>query len=104
MKDIRKAYRNRAMAVHPDKNKDGRAQEAFILVEESASILSDNFLRQQYDKQHQLARKEKLQSQMALVSGVLNSVKGTVGGILKAMRVVLGPFATPVIILGLLMA
>ena len=104
MKDIRKAYRTRAMAVHPDKNKDGRAQEAFILVEESASTLSDNHLRQEYDKQLQLSRREKRQSQMQLVSGVLNSVQSTIAGIWKATRVLLGPFATPVIILGLLMA
>ena len=104
MKDIRKAYRNRAMAVHPDKNRDGRAQEAFILVEESASILSDNLLRQQYDKQLALSRRLKRDSQMQLVSGVLNSLKSSLLGFLKAIRVLLGPFATPVIILGLLMA
>ena len=104
MKDIRKAYRNRAMAVHPDKNKDGRAQEAFIIVEESASILSDNSLRQKYDEEQRSFRLERRQGQMALVNGALLSVQDTLFGVLKAIQMVLGPFATPVIILGLLMA
>ncbi len=103
MKDIRKAYRTRAMAVHPDKNKDGRAQEAFIAVEESASILSDNFLREQYDKELRLSQKEKRQSQLKLVAGFVNYVRSTVIGVFKASQMVLGPFATPVIIICLLL-
>ena len=104
MKDIRKAYRQRAMVVHPDKNKDGRAQEAFIAVEESASILSDNTLREQYDKELQLYRRERWQSQLELVSGFVNTFYSTLVGMLKALRMILGPFATPVIIIGLLIA
>lgn len=104
MKDIRKAYRTRAMAVHPDKNKDGRAQEAFIVVEESASILSDSKLREQYDEAHRLTTIERRHSQMAFVRGFLSSIQDTIKGLLTALKIVLGPFATPVIILGLLMA
>lgn len=39
------------MAVHPDKNRDGRANEAFIAVENSASILTDKQSSKEYDQQ-----------------------------------------------------
>lgn len=104
MKDIRKAYRTRAMAVHPDKNKDGRAQEAFIVVEETASILSDQVLREQYDRHFCAVRRERRQAQLAMVSEVTDTVWGTTKGVLKAVHTMLGPFATPVIIIGALIA
>ncbi|OEU08798.1 heat shock protein DnaJ, partial [Fragilariopsis cylindrus CCMP1102] len=49
-RDIRKQFRTRAMQIHPDKNNDGRAQEAFIAVENAASILSDKQQRNIYDE------------------------------------------------------
>lgn len=104
MKDIRRAYRTRAMLVHPDKNKDGRAQQAFIAVEETASILSDHTLRAEYDRHRQAVRRERRQVQLALVSEVTETVVGTTMGTLKAAHRLLGPFATPVIILGALIA
>jgi hypothetical protein len=39
---IQEAYRILAMAVHPDKNRDGRAEEACIAVENSAFILTEH--------------------------------------------------------------
>ena len=104
MKDIRRAYRTRAMLVHPDKNKDGRAQQAFIAVEETASILSDHTLRAEYDRHRQAVRRERRQVQLAMVSEVTETVVGTTMGTLKAAHRLLGPFATPVIILGALIA
>lgn len=104
MKDIRKAYRNRAMSVHPDKNKDGHAQKAFIVVEETASILSDQSRREEYDQEIKTIRWERRQVQIELVSGVTDSIWKTTRGILKAAHTVLGPFATPVIIIGALIA
>ena len=104
MKDIRRAYRTRAMRVHPDKNKDGRAQQAFIAVEETASILSDQNLRAEYDRHRQAVRRERRQVQLALMSEVTETVLGTTMGTLKAAHKLLGPFATPVIILGALIA
>jgi hypothetical protein len=38
-KDIKRAYRIRAMLVHPDKNRDGRAQEAFLLHATNITLL-----------------------------------------------------------------
>lgn len=103
MKDIRRAYRNRAMTVHPDKNRDGRAQEAFIEVENAVSILSDNQLREEYDEDQRLRRLEQREGQLDLVLDSLASAQSMALGTLKAIRALLGPFATPVFILGFLL-
>ncbi|KAL7513962.1 hypothetical protein ACHAWX_000788, partial [Stephanocyclus meneghinianus] len=49
-KEIKRVYRNLARTVHPDKNKDGRAEEAFHAIEASAAILTDEKKRKEYDK------------------------------------------------------
>jgi hypothetical protein len=102
-KAIRKAYRKLAMTVHPDKNLDGRATEAFIAVENSASILTDETQRIEYDdmvreiwrERRELARKKAIES----VDGTLHIF----GQIVQVFRRVLGPFAFPVFILGCLL-
>lgn len=101
---IKRAYRSRAVAVHPDKNRDGRANEAFYAVENAASVLSDEKTRQEYDE---AVRRRRLQ-QRQMVSGKAGYVTGLV---LRSMRKgfavfrsVLGPFAFPVLILGSLIA
>jgi len=97
--DIKRAYRNRAMAVHPDKNRDGRAPLAFFAVEESAALLADPQTRQAYDLHRQQvaqARKERSKERVGMVVG---SVQSVVGGFFKGVHKVLGPFAKPVLIL-----
>jgi DnaJ-class molecular chaperone len=91
------------MAVHPDKNRDGRAQEAFIAVENAASILSDEGLRAEYDKQVRSSTMERRQGAKELVINTASSVLQMVVKVLKAIHAVLGPFATPVIIIGALL-
>jgi hypothetical protein len=98
-KDIRKAYRNRAMLVHPDKNRDGRAVEAFIAVENAASILADERLRVEYDEEARLSRLERRKESKNLVFKTVSTVQGVVGKVLRAIHAVLGPFATPVLII-----
>jgi hypothetical protein len=102
-KAIKKAYRKLAMTVHPDKNLDGRATEAFIAVENSASILTDETNRIEYDdmvreiwrERRELARKKAIES----VDGTMRFF----GQIVQVFRRVLGPFALPVFILGCLL-
>lgn len=48
---IRKAYRKKALEVHPDKNKIGNAEESFREVVVSYHVLSDTQLKTEYDKQ-----------------------------------------------------
>jgi len=104
IKDIRKAYRIRAMSVHPDKNRDGRAQEAFIIVEETASILSNQGMREEYDSHWKTARQERRKVQIAMVTDMTDTVLGTTMKTCQTIYTLLGPFAMPVIILGALIA
>jgi hypothetical protein len=102
-KDIRKGYRNRAMSVHPDKNRDGRAQEAFIAVEHSAAILADVHLRAEYDEEAKRSRVERRHESKALAFNAISAAQQVIGKFLKAIHTILGPFATPVIIIGALL-
>jgi hypothetical protein len=102
-KDIRKAFRNRALSAHPDKNRDGKAQEAFIAVEAAASVLSDERLRAEYDEEVKLVTAKRRHESKRIVVGVIDTVRGFVGKIIFVFRSVLGPFATPVIIIGALL-
>ena len=54
-KEIKKAYRKKAMLLHPDKYKGPKeeAEEKFKELNEAYSVLSDEKKRQQYDHQRQ---------------------------------------------------
>jgi curved DNA-binding protein CbpA len=99
---IRKAYRARAIAVHPDKNRDGRANEAFIAVEASASILADEKLRGDYDEKQRLARIQRRKANSKMVGDALEAGIGAMRRAIHVFQSVLGPFAFPVFILGAL--
>jgi len=47
--DIKKAYKKKALELHPDRNKDSGAIEQFKKVTEAYKILSDTKSRQKYD-------------------------------------------------------
>jgi hypothetical protein len=97
-KDIRKAFRTRTKQIHPDKNRDGRAKEAFIAVENAASILSDETSRKQYDKQLLLAREERHTNTNAIFVHSWTTVRH----VFRAILAILGPFAAPAIVIGVL--
>ncbi|GFH57331.1 hypothetical protein CTEN210_13807 [Chaetoceros tenuissimus] len=89
--EVKRAYRTRAREVHPDKNRDGRANEAFDALERSASLLMDPSKKKKYDMI--LAHQRKV---------VLGKAFDTLENGWKAVRTVfklLGPFATPIAIL-----
>ena len=95
---IKRAYRERARAVHPDKCRDGRAVEAFRAVEQAATILLDSSTRAAYDAQ--LA--ERRRAQRARLRQYLRVGGEQMGRILRRVQSVfqlLGPFALPVSIL-----
>lgn len=103
-KDIRRQFRTMSKLVHPDKNKDGRASEAFIAVETAATILSDPHQRAMYDEERRLQREERMDAGKLVVSTTVRSVWQVSGHLVKTGRSILGPFATPVFILAFLIA
>lgn len=93
--EIKKAYRNMARLVHPDKNRDGRAEEAFNLLEQSSSILLDEKKRKEYDLKLKVQRKELFKKSLGTVNETWNVVAKT----FKTLKAILGPFATPIFVL-----
>lgn len=100
---IRRAYRNQSKRVHPDKNRDGRAQEAFYAVENAASILGDEQQRKVYDEKVRLARLQRREEIMHVVKKVVDLFITTVGRVIWLFRRILSPFATPILVLGCLL-
>lgn len=99
---IKKAFRQRAKQVHPDKNKDGRANEAFLAVQEAAGVLTDPNLRQQYDADRKAHLQDTMESRKQLVATHVGSVLGVLRKLIKVAQTILGPFFVPVAILGAL--
>jgi hypothetical protein len=97
--EIRKQFRTRAKQMHPDKNKDGRAQEAFIALENAAAILQDPTQRSIYDKEMSIQRQESMAANKQLVTGTIRSITQMIGQIIKVTHTILGPFFTSVMII-----
>jgi DnaJ domain len=101
-RDIRRQFRIRATQVHPDKNRDGRAQEAFIAVEHAASVLSDGPQRASYDEGLRRVRADRNRARTLIVAGAVNAAWRVGLRVVGGTHAVLGPFLTPVLILGFL--
>ena len=98
-KHIKGAYRSRSKATHPDKNKDAQATEAFIAVEESATILSDERLKKEYDELVRLALEHKRRVMTTAVKLMTKTVKAYVNKMWWIFRKLVGPFAYPIVVL-----
>jgi len=103
-KAIRRAYRRLANTVHPDKNRDGRAEEAFIAVENAASILSDESTRAEYDELITEVQRRRREEHAANVRDAIDGIFRLIRRIIAIFRRILGPFGVPVLILGVLIA
>ncbi len=98
--DIKRAYRNLARAVHPDKNKDGRAEEAFHALETSAAILTDEKQRSDYDKRIIAMRRRRNKHAIESVLGVSQVAWTKTILTLRMAKRILGPFSTPILVVG----
>ena len=101
-KQIKKVYRNLARTVHPDKNKDGRAVEAFHALESSAAILTDDKQRSDYDKRIVATRRRRNRYAKEKVVGVCEYSWNRSVRTLRVAKKVLGPFSTPILVVGAL--
>ena len=98
-KDIRRAYKQRAKVVHPDKNRDGLASEAFTIVEHAASILTNEQTRNEYDKSYTLMIQQKRQKYINVLNGIGDTIKLRIKNVIWVFHKVLGPFAPAVLII-----
>jgi len=101
-KKIRKSYRKVSLEVHPDRNRDGRAHEAFLALEQSASILSDEKQRAAVDEEIRRKRQRTKQKALMRAHGAMNASVKVTSRTIGIVRSVLGPFAVPVSIIGAL--
>lgn len=98
--DIKKAYRFMATRIHPDKNMDGRAEEAFVALDEAYDCLANPLQRQEYDGLLSERVREQWQRQTAQVQKIWTGLQVLVRQVKGVIRKVLGPFAMPLMILG----
>jgi hypothetical protein len=96
--DVKRSYRKTARSVHPDKNRDGRATEAFDALERSAAILMDGTKKKEYDAKLKRQRKELIKWGYSALWKTWSSTMTS----LSVLHKVLGPFATPITLLTLL--
>lgn len=101
-KEIKRVYRNLARTVHPDKNKDGRAEEAFHALENSAAILTDDKQRSDYDKKIISTRRRRNKHAVESVLVVGESAWKRSASTFRVAKRVLGPFSTPILVVGAL--
>ncbi len=93
--DIKKAYRSMARMVHPDKNRDGRAEQAFDALEKSAAILQDEKQRKEFDAKNRAQLKRNIESCISTITDIWKRSTE----IIKIVTNTLGPFKTPIIVL-----
>lgn len=98
-RNIRKQFRTISKQIHPDKNKDGRAQEAFIALENAAAILSDKQKRKLYDDEIKLYRSNRLKTNQKLMMTTILSTWNVTRRVVKILKTFLGPFFVPVLII-----
>lgn len=89
--EVKRAYRTMAKVVHPDKNIDGRAGEAFNALEKSAALLMDPEKKKWYDSMLNRQRADAFDKGIVFLKNVLYSI--------RTIFKMLGPFATPIAIL-----
>jgi len=92
---IKHAKRNVARLIHPDKNRDKNAAEAFDTLETSASILLDDEKRNEYEIILKKRRNEIIDHWFVIVRTTLKRFLS----FLSLIKTLCGPFSTPIIIL-----
>ena len=98
-KEIKRIYRNIAKLVHPDKNCDGRAVEAFHALEESAAIVTNDKLRSEYDKRLVALRRHRNEQIRRSIVHICAIVWKKSRVSYQLVKHILGPFVTPILVI-----
>jgi len=101
-RDVKKAYRNLARLVHPDKNCDGRAEKAFEALEKAAGVLSDITLREEYDRKSSHRIREQRKEMFQRAFEYFEAGSGVCVSVSRLTTRIIGPFFIPMSILGAL--
>lgn len=87
---LKKAYREMAKTVHPDKNEDTRAASAFDALRDAYDVLAEPMARRQYDaqrtyrlQQEKANRSERREDQQEAVGGVVGQIWRRVRGVAR---------------------
>jgi DnaJ domain len=99
---IKRAYRERAKLVHPDKSRDSRAVEAFRAVEHAATVLLDAASRTAYDESVVEQRRIQFQLWKQRAFGTVQQTLSVTGQLVTTTKRFLGPVAIPILILSAL--
>lgn len=75
--DLRKAYRQKSLSVHPDKNKSSEATEAFGIVRNAYECLNDEACKTRYDEELAMAEEEIFKRRQQLKEMIIDKAMGT---------------------------
>jgi len=101
-KEIKKAYRNLAKTVHPDKNKDSRAEEAFAAIQEAYEVLGDVNSRRLYNEKRERLRKNQREDLVEKGGEAMEKATEKAGVFWRILETFLGPFFLPALVLSAL--
>ena len=99
---VKRAYRNRAKALHPDKNSAPNASEAFRMLEDSLAILYDEEEKAIYDQQIAFEKAQKRETICNALLSVKRKSMQIISPVLVIFNTFIRPFATPLIVIGVL--
>ncbi|GMH69174.1 hypothetical protein TrST_g2298 [Triparma strigata] len=93
VKQVKKAYRNMAKRIHPDKNKDSRAEDAFDMLQEAYEILSVPESKKAYDRKLNLQKQSTREDQLSNAQDMAVNAFERSRLMTKIVSTLLGPFA-----------
>lgn len=99
VKRIRRAYRELARLIHPDKNRDGRAVEAFWAVERAASILGDEIQRAKYDTERRIRQLHHLALQKQRIGHITGIMFRSTRRAFQLLRRICNPTVLPLLVI-----
>lgn len=92
-KQVKLAYRTMAKRIHPDKNRDARAEDAFDALQEAHEVLADGEAKRAYDRRRENARRNSRDDRLSVLVDSVVGAWGRTAGVVGKVSRVLGPLA-----------